>query len=193
MAQKDDAKSPVKPEKKGSSGIVKVLLITVIALILVGGSVGVTLFLTGALHKNASEETPATSSSAAHAAPAPAHAAPAPAHAAPIAARLPPVYLALDPPFIVNFDDQGMSRYLQVGLSVMARNQQVLDAVTANMPQIRNDLILLFANQKLDILISSEGKEKLRSQALGQIQAVLSREIGQAGIEAVYFTAFVMQ
>jgi len=84
-------------------------------------------------------------------------------------------------------------RYLQIGLSVMSRDKLVIDAVNNNMPQIRNDLILLFGNQKLEFLASNEGKEQLRAQALEQVQAVLNKEIGEPGIEAIYYTAFVMQ
>ena len=86
-----------------------------------------------------------------------------------------------------------MLRYLQIGLTVMARNQQIIDAVNQSMPQIRNDLILLFSNQKMEVLNSLNGKEKLRMQALAQIQGILTREIGIPGVEAVYFTAFVLQ
>ena len=86
-----------------------------------------------------------------------------------------------------------MLRYLQIGLTVMARNQQIIDAVNQSMPQIRNDLILLFSNQKMEVLNSLNGKEKLRIQALAQIQGILTREIGIPGVEAVYFTAFVLQ
>ncbi|MCB1778171.1 MAG: flagellar basal body-associated FliL family protein [Candidatus Competibacteraceae bacterium] len=179
MAEKDAAK----PEKKGS-GLLKILLFLIGGLILIGGSIGVTLFLTGALNKGANEEE--------HMAAASAHGG-ANSATAPIPLRGPPIYLPIDPAFIVNFEDQGMLRYLQIGLTIMARNQQIIDAVTQNMPQIRNDLILLFSNQKMEVLNSLNGKEKLRMQALAQIQGILTREIGIPGIEAVYFTAFVLQ
>ncbi|MCB1764779.1 MAG: flagellar basal body-associated FliL family protein [Candidatus Competibacteraceae bacterium] len=186
MAEKDAAK----PEKKGS-GILKILLLLIGGLILVGGSIGATLLLTGALNKGAA-------SGEEHAAAAPAHGAEAPTHgginaAMPIPLRGPPIYLPIDPAFVVNFEDQGMLRYLQIGLTVMARNQQIIDAVNQSMPQIRNDLILLFSNQKMEVLNSLNGKEKLRMQALAQIQGILTREIGIPGVEAVYFTAFVLQ
>lgn len=86
-----------------------------------------------------------------------------------------------------------MLRYLQIGLSVMSRDKAAIDAVTNNMPRIRNSLILLFGNQKMETLNSNEGKEKLRAQALELIQAVLNEEIGDPGVEAIYYTAFVMQ
>ena len=179
MAQKDDAKTPA---KKGS-GLMKILLIVIGAIIMIGGSVGATLFLTGALTKKAEETTPAAG--AAHGA--------APSHSAPAAAKQPSIYQSLDPPFIVNFEDQGVLRYLQIGMTVMTKDKLVVDAITNNMPQIRNDLILLFGNQKMEILTTNEGKEKLRAQALERVQAIVAREIGYPGIEAIYFTAFVLQ
>ena len=189
MAQKDDAKAPA---KKGS-GAIKILLIVIVSILLVGGSVGATLFLTGALHKSpeAAEEEPAAKTGG--------HGGGGYAktkgggHGAAAGPEQPPVYQPLDPPFIINFEDQGALRYLQIGLSVMSRDKLVIDAVNNNMPQIRNDLIMLFGNQKLEFLASNEGKEQLRAQALEQVQAVLNKEIGEPGIEAVYYTTFVMQ
>jgi flagellar FliL protein len=180
MAQKNDAQAPA--QKKGSGAIKKSLLILIGVLLLVGGSIGATLFLTGALHKGAADDKTAVAS---------ANAATDSTHAP--TKTQPALYQPLDPPFIINFEDQGVLRYLQIGLSVMARDKLMIDAVNNNMPQIRNNLILLFANQKLDHLASNDGKEKLRAQALEQVQAVLHREIGEPGIEAVYYTAFVMQ
>ncbi|HRD68057.1 MAG TPA: flagellar basal body-associated FliL family protein [Candidatus Competibacter sp.] len=190
MAQKDDAKAPA---KKGS-GAIKILLIVIVSILLVGGSVGATLFLTGALHKSpeAAEEEPAAKT-AAHGGGGHAKTKGGGGHGAAAGPEQPPVYQPLDPPFIINFEDQGALRYLQIGLSVMSRDKLVIDAVNNNMPQIRNDLILLFGNQKLEFLASNEGKEQLRAQALEQVQAVLNKEIGEPGIEAIYYTAFVMQ
>lgn len=178
MAQKDDAKTPA---KKGS-GPMKILLIVIGAVIIIGGSVGATLFLTGALTKHTEEAAPAAG--AAHGG--------GSGHA-PAAARLPPIYQPLDPPFIVNFEDQGVLRYLQIGMTALTRDKVVADAITNSMPQIRNDLILLFANQKMETLTTNEGKEKLRAQALEKVQAILAREVGYPGVEALYFTAFVLQ
>jgi flagellar FliL protein len=86
-----------------------------------------------------------------------------------------------------------MLRYLQIGLTTMTRDQRIVDAINQNMPQIRNDLILLLSNQKMEVLATTIGKEKLRAQALAQIQGILAREVGIPGIEAVYFTTFVLQ
>ena len=175
MAQKDDAK----PSAKGS-GAKKMLFLVIGILVLVGGSIGATLFLTGALHQKAAAEDPPIIY-------------PGTGQPPPRISRQPPLYQPLDPPFLVNYEDQGLLRYLQIGITVMARDQMVIEATLNSMPQIRNDLIMLFADQRQEVLASRQGKEELRLQALEQIQAILNREIGHPGIETLYFTTFVMQ
>ncbi|HEX5458677.1 MAG TPA: flagellar basal body-associated FliL family protein [Steroidobacteraceae bacterium] len=106
----------------------------------------------------------------------------------------PPLYLALDPPFVVNFQADQLVRFLQVSVEVMSRDQKTLDLLKSNDPVLRNDLLILFANQKYTVLSTPEGKEQLRAQALTAIR----KDLVQAGgdpklVEAVYFTSFVMQ
>ncbi|MCE5231818.1 MAG: flagellar basal body-associated FliL family protein [Mizugakiibacter sp.] len=104
-----------------------------------------------------------------------------------------PQYLALDPPFIVNFRDDEALRFLQVGIEVMARDKATLDALKAEDPVARNALVLLFSSQDYKTLSSRDGKEKLRGQALAELQKIVRQRTGKPGIEAVYFTSFVMQ
>ncbi len=105
----------------------------------------------------------------------------------------PAKYQPLDPPFVVNFDDQGVLRYVQISVSIMARDQKALDKVKENDPQIRYRLILLFSGQTFAELGTPAGKEKLQQKTLEEIQKILIAETGTPGIEAVYFTNFVMQ
>ena len=106
----------------------------------------------------------------------------------------PPLYLALDPPFVVNFQADQLVRFLQVSVEVMSRDPQTLDLLKANDPVLRNDLLILLANQKYAVIATPAGKEQLRADAL----AAIRKDVGQAGgdpklVEAVYFTSFVMQ
>ena len=71
----------------------------------------------------------------------------------------PPIYLALDPPFVVNFQADQLVRFLQVSVEVMSRDQKTLDLLKANDPVARNDLLILFANQKYATLATPAGKE----------------------------------
>jgi flagellar FliL protein len=104
-----------------------------------------------------------------------------------------PIYLALDPPFIVNFQDAAAMRFLQVGVQLMAHDQHALDAAKASEPAVRNALVMLFSSQDAKSLSSRDGKEKLRADALAELQKIIGERSKGAAIDAVYFTSFVMQ
>lgn len=105
----------------------------------------------------------------------------------------PAVYHPLDPAFVVNINDNGRMRYLQVTMEVMTRDSSMVDEIKKHMPLIRNNLVLLLSSQTVASLQSAEGKESVRLQALTAIQNVLQAEIGVPGIEAVYITSMVIQ
>lgn len=105
----------------------------------------------------------------------------------------PPTYLALEPAMVVNFQNPGRARYLQVAVEVMARDEGALEAVKQHMPAIRNNLVMLFSSQRSDDLKTREGKEALRAQVLEEVQKILEKHTGKPGVEQVYFTSFVMQ
>ena len=105
----------------------------------------------------------------------------------------PAIYLPIDPTFVVNFSGQGNARFLQITVEVMTRSPDALDDMKAHIPVIRNNLNMLFSDQQYDNISTLEGKERLREEALEVIQRILEEETGDPGIEAVYFTTFVMQ
>ncbi|MDQ2695576.1 MAG: flagellar basal body-associated FliL family protein [Pseudomonadota bacterium] len=185
MAKKEDAKVEASAEsaRKGSGRLL--LIVGLVLLLLIGGGAGAALYLMGGLDvlmNKAGGDAAMTASGDA-----------AMTGAMPVAYKDPPQYLSLDPPFVVNFDDQGLLRYVQISVSAMARRKEVIDALASHMPQIRNDLIVLFGNQSYENLNSGEGKERLRQQTLEVIQEIMRKETGAPGVEAVYFTNFVMQ
>jgi len=106
----------------------------------------------------------------------------------------PPVYIALDPPFVVNFEAQQLVRFLQVTVQLMSRDAQTVELLHANDPAVRNDLLLLFGNQRYEVIATRDGKETLRKQALEVARHVVQQAGGKPErVEAVYFTSFVMQ
>ena len=63
-----------------------------------------------------------------------------------------------------------------------------------NDPAIRNDLLLLFGNQKYADIATRAGKEQLRADALAAVRKHHRAAGGHPErLEAVYFTSFVMQ
>ena len=104
-----------------------------------------------------------------------------------------PQYLPLTPAFVVNFKDEQAVRFLQVGVTLMSHDPQAIEAAKDANPVIRNALLLLFSNQDASTLTGADGKRKLQTQALAAVQKIVHGQIGRNGIEALYFTSFVMQ
>jgi flagellar FliL protein len=102
------------------------------------------------------------------------------------------LYYAIDPPLVVNFEDGSVVRFLQITMEVMAHDQRAIDSVQKNIPLIRNNLLLLMSNRNYQSMMSREGKEKLRQEALTEVRAVQKKE-GSPDVDDVLFTSFVVQ
>lgn len=103
-----------------------------------------------------------------------------------------PIYVGLSPAFLVNFDHNGATRYLQLELQVMAREQEIIDKVEANMPAVRNNVIMLLSGQNYAALSTLEGKEALRGDVLATVNESLQLT-GKDAVQEVFFTNFVIQ
>jgi flagellar protein FliL len=123
-----------------------------------------------------------------------AHKSPKTAAVAPPPPSGPPLYVALDPPFVANFEGDQQVRFLQITAQIMTHDPKTVEALKAADPIIRNDLLLLFSNQKAADLSTNDGKEKLRTAALAAVRKVLAANDGKPEkVDAVLFTTFVMQ
>jgi flagellar FliL protein len=105
----------------------------------------------------------------------------------------PALYFPLRPALIVNYNAKGRQRFLQTEISIMTRDEDVVEAVELHMPMIRNNLIILFSGQTYNELQTDEGRELLKQDALKELQNIMQQEIGKPGIEKLLFTNFVMQ
>jgi flagellar FliL protein len=83
-------------------------------------------------------------------------------------------------------------RFLQISMEVMAHDQKAIDSVQKNMPLIRNNLLLLMSNRNYQALMSREGKDKLRGEALAEIRDVQKKQ-GGGDVDDLLFTSFVVQ
>lgn len=107
---------------------------------------------------------------------------------------LPAIYVKLDPALVVNSEDGGMMRFLQVGVEMSTRDPLTADALKTHEPVIRNDLLLLISSTPLAEVKTREGKDKLRGEALKVVQSIIDNEGGSGNkVESIFFTSFVMQ
>jgi flagellar FliL protein len=104
-----------------------------------------------------------------------------------------PIYQGLDPDFVVAFQDPKTVRFIKLSIEAMARDDDVIEAVKLHMPAIRDRVIILLSSKSEDSLLDTDGKEQLREELLAAVQDVLNDNTGESGVEAIYFTNFVMQ
>ncbi|MDH4382319.1 MAG: flagellar basal body-associated FliL family protein [Gammaproteobacteria bacterium] len=106
-------------------------------------------------------------------------------------------YVELSPPFVVNFqDDKKRARFLKAEISIMAKAPAVQEAITQNLPAVRNAMVMLLSRQVYEQLMTPEGKEKLRTDALEEVKAVLTKVAGAKkakGVKDLFFSSLVMQ
>ncbi|MDG9882723.1 flagellar basal body-associated protein FliL [Pseudomonas putida CSV86] len=166
MAKSEAVKDPA------VKGKLKLILLLVLALLLaIGLSVGATWFF---LHK--SESKPAAEPAAAAA-----------------NVKQPAIYESMSPAFVVNFNQNGRQRYMQVSITMQARDQAALEALKVHMPVIRNNLVMLFSGQSFESLATPVGQEMLRQKATASVQEVAQKEVGKLVIDQLLFTNFVLQ
>ena len=104
-----------------------------------------------------------------------------------------PIYFTLAENLVVNFRSPGGTRFLQVGIDLMSYDKTAAHALEKHAPVLRSDLILLLSDQSQETLLSREGKEALRAEALTAVQHVMQELHGSPTVESLYFTNFVMQ
>lgn len=103
------------------------------------------------------------------------------------------LYLPMDPAFVVNFKDGDSLRYLQVSVTLMSHDPKAIEAAKAADPVIRDGLVNLFSNQDFAVISTAKGREAMQSKALAAVRKIIQDRTGQPGIDALYFTSFVMQ
>ncbi len=165
MANSEAVKEPA------GKGKLKLILVIVAAVLLaIGLSVGATWYF-----MHSAKSTPEVAPEAA-------------SNLKPVA-----IYEPMAPAFVANFNQNGRQRYMQVSITLLARNQADLDALKVHMPVIRNNLVMLFSAQSFDTLATPVGQEMLRQKATASVQEVAQKEVGKVVVEQLLFTNFVLQ
>ncbi|TDV35502.1 MULTISPECIES: flagellar basal body-associated protein FliL [Pseudomonas] len=154
-----------------TKGKLKLIIVIVLALLLaIGASVGATWFF-----MHSAQSKPAAA-----------------ADATPVG-KQPAIFEPMAPAFVANYNQNGRQRYMQVSITMLARNQADLEALKVHMPVIRNNLVMLFSGQDFATLATPVGQEMLRQKATASVQEVAQKELGKVVIEQLLFTNFVLQ
>lgn len=96
-------------------------------------------------------------------------------------------------PFTVNLDPQDPVGFLQVQIQILTYYSNVAADLEKHRPLIRNNLTLLFGQQKSADLRSPEGKQLLQQNVLESVQQIINKYGSGGEVDNVFFTTFVMQ
>ena len=109
----------------------------------------------------------------------------------------PPVvsYVSMSPPFVGNYALGGSPKLhvYKADVALKVTGPEAAAAVKKQDPLIRNQLVALFAQQTVDSLSNVESKEKLRQEALKQVQQVMNDEEGKPVVEDLLFNNLIVQ
>lgn len=168
---------------KESSGIIKWLLLIIVVLILVIGAVVGTLLLS-------SKYNFSLSNLVSPAATAPQQAV-APASPPPVQAG-PPIFTPLEP-FTVTLRGENRNRILYTGITLRMGDEQSSSMIRDYMPEVRDRVLRLLAQQSPDYIQTPEGRAALVKALSDTLQTPYSPHVRGPLINDVLFTAFVIQ
>lgn len=167
MADKDLEMDVAPEEEKKSSKMM--LIIIILVVVLLGGGAAAFFLLGGESEESPESESTEETQRAA-------------------------VYLPLRPSFVVNFmNTGGKTRFLQLEVTLMGRDEAFMASLEDHMPLIKSKLVEVFGTQEFEELRTPEGKASMREIALVELQTLFTEELGDPGIEKIYFTIFVLQ
>lgn len=103
------------------------------------------------------------------------------------------LYVAMPRPFVFNVIGNGKDRLVQIKVQLLVRGDANEQLVKKHIPLVEGSLLTTFSGTSGDDMATLEGKELLREQALQDVRQAMIEVEGQAVVDKVLFTGFVMQ
>lgn len=91
----------------------------------------------------------------------------------------PSIFLPLEQ-FTVNLQPEEGQQFLQTSVTLKVTEQDVVDALKGQMPEVRNRLLFLLSSKKPSEIATIEGKNKLVGEIADEVEAVLPPLKGKA-------------
>lgn len=95
--------------------------------------------------------------------------------------------------FTVNLLPDPDDKFLQLDLTAEVKGIELADKLKAQMPAMRNRVLLLLTSKKASDIATPEGKAQLSAELLSELQKPLSKGGKPLNVTQVLFTSFVIQ
>ena len=103
-----------------------------------------------------------------------------------------PVFLSLET-FTVNLEPENSDQHLQTNLTLKVGDNEAVSRIKLHMPEVRNRVLLLLSSKTASQIATVEGKKKLATELLAEINQPFEEGAGGQAVESVLFTSFVIQ
>lgn len=160
-------------ESASGGNLKKIILLVLVALILIAASIGGTVFFMSGSEAQDNENPEG--------------------EAGEEVVQQPAVYVPIKPALLINFMHNGRRRLLEVSVTLMSRDMDVVNGLQANLQLIKHHTNNVISSHAFEELQTDEGKELMRQALLKKLQQVMLEEIQNDGVEQVLFESFVMQ
>ncbi|UUY09710.1 flagellar basal body-associated protein FliL [Pseudomonas sp. J452] len=102
-------------------------------------------------------------------------------------------YYSLVPALVGNFGAGPKLKVYKADIALRVTGTEAEEKVEHHEPLIRNQLVMLFSQQTEASMGSQDAKEKLRLEALKQVQDALNQEEGKPYVEDLLFNNLIIQ
>lgn len=102
-------------------------------------------------------------------------------------------YVNLVPALVGNYGAGPRLKVFKADIALRVSGSEAQERVEHHEPLIRNQLVMLFSQQTDESLGNVEAKEKLRQEALKQVQQILSQEEGKPLVDDLLFNNLIVQ
>lgn len=103
------------------------------------------------------------------------------------------MYVGIIPALVGNYSSGTKMKFYKADIALKVTGSEAEEKVKYHEPLIRNQLVQLFSQQTDETLGSMDAKEKLRQEALKQVQQVLEQEEGKPYVEDLLFNNLILQ
>ena len=104
-------------------------------------------------------------------------------------------FVEMKPALITNYGvaRQGRLRYVRAEVTLRVEEGGNAARVEYHMPFLRNALLMVLSKQEEAILVTPEGRDHIRQEALTSMREFLEKEEGAPQVSDILFTNFLVQ
>ncbi|QUM74929.1 flagellar basal body-associated protein FliL [Moritella sp. 24] len=103
------------------------------------------------------------------------------------------IYFGLEPDIITNYiSETNKIGFISVSIEFMLADNKSLDVIEKHEPLIRDKIISLLGQQSPQHLRSLTGREEVRKMIQNEVNSLLKQESGEAVIENLLFTKYLL-